>query len=284
MPDVAFGNTETVILKQDLVSSMVQRELIAGSILAPRVMDVSSFCVPGAQTIEFPKAGNLTVVNRAEGVAGDAAVITYGTDILPLDQNAYVSWIVDYKSAIQSSINVQLDLASRAAKAHAKNVDDRLILQLEAAGDATATAGVLSYDILLEMMTTFITRFGDRSLQNATYAVGPATWALLMDMDEFKRAEVYGSATIPSGLVGSVLGAGVVVHPSIAASTYYLFDRQALALGFQAGASYSEQMANEYGSQAMRAVLDQIFGVKGMFINQAGAGVGESALIIKDAN
>ncbi len=282
MADAVFGNTETVALKQDLIAAMVQRELIAGSIVAPRCMDVSQFAEPGAKTIEFPKAGHLTVLNRTEGSQGDAAVITYSTDVMNLSFNAYVAWIVDYKSKVQSKIDVQLDLAARAARAHAAYLDTQLISGIEAAGDATATTGVLTYDIMLEMMQTFITRKGNKA--QSSWLVGPSTWALLMDMDEFKRAEVYGSALIPSGVVGTALGAPVVVHPDIGASTYYLFDKDAMAYGLQAGPSYSEQGANEFGSQAKRAVLDQIFGVKALFINQEGAGAAESALIIKDGN
>lgn len=284
MADAAFGNTELVATKQAMVASVVQRELITASLLAPRVMDVSSFAVPGQKSIDFPKAANLSVTNRTEGSAGDAAVVTFGADTLLLDQNAYVAWIVDYKSQLQSSINVQLELAAKAARAHAKNVDSVIATALETVGDATATAGAISYDIMLEMMSTYISRFGEQNIQNGTWAVGVDSWALLMDMDEFKRADVYGASSIPSGVVGTALGCSVVVTPTIAANRFYLFDRQAMALGFQAGASYSEQGANEYGSQAKRAVLDQIFGVKGMFINQAGAGASESALVIKDAN
>jgi len=283
MADVAFGSTETDVLKAELVAAVVQRELIEGAKIAPRVMDVSRFCVPGAKTIDFPKAGSLTVVNRAEGTAGDAAVITYGVDTLPLSFNAYVSWIVDYKSKIQSSIDVQLDLAARAARAHAEYLDTQILAELEAAGDATTTVGAISYAIILEMMETFLSREGRQDM--ATLLVGPSTWADLMNIDEFKSAEVYGGqAMIPTGVVGKIHGVDVVMSSKVTGTSYYLFDKEAACFGLQAGPSYSEQGANEFGSQAKRAVLDQIFGVKALLINQKGAGAAESALIIKDAN
>jgi hypothetical protein len=283
MADAIYGNTELTATKQALVASVVQRELITASLLAPRVNDVSQFCVPGAKSIDFPKAANLTVTNRTEGSAGDASVVTYGVDTMLLDQNAYVAWIIDYKSQLQSNINVQLETAAKAARAHAKNVDTVIAAALETVGDATATAGAISYAIMLEMMSTYISRFGQQNM-NGTWAVGVDSWAILMGLDEFKRADVYGASSIPSGVVGTALGVPVVVSPVIAANRYYLFDKDAMALGFQAGPGYSEQGANEFGSQAKRAVLDQIFGVKGMFINQAGAGAAESALVIKDGN
>lgn len=282
MADVIHGNTEVTATKEEMIASIVQRELISKSIVAPRVTDWSFLAEAGASQLEIPKGNSFTVLNRIEGSQGDASVITYGTDAMPFDQNAYVAWIVDYKSKVQSRIDVQMDLAARAARAHAANLDTRLIAKLEAAGDATATAGAISYAIVLEMRQTFITRHGD--LSSATLLVGPAVEAQLLAITEFKNAEVYGSAIIPSGVIGKIHGVDVVVSPLVAANTYYLFDKAAVGFGMQAGPSYSEQGANEFGSQAKRAVLDQLFGTWAGFINQAGAGATESALIIKDGN
>lgn len=282
MADLIHGNTEVGATKEALIAAVVQRELISGSIVAPYCYDVSQYCEPGAKTIEFPKAGHFTVSNRTEGSAGDASVVTYSTDMLSLNKNAYVAWIVDYKSKVQSKIDVQMDLAARAAKAHAKYLDTQIIAELEAAGDATATAGTVSYAILTEMMQTFMSRIGDKS--QGAWLFGPSAWGTLIGLDEFKRADVFGNANIPTGSIGSIFGVPVVISDQVGSNTYYLFDKQAIAFGVQAGPSYSEQMANQYGSQAKRAVLDQIFGVKGMFINQEGAGAAESALIIKDGN
>lgn len=282
MPDAIHGNTQVGPTKQDLIAAVVQRELIEGSKVASRVTDWSFLAEPGAKQIEIPKAGSFAVANRTEGLAGDATVLSYTTDVMPLDFNAYLAWIVDYKSKVQSRIDVQLDLAARAARAHAYYLDQQLIAKAEAAGDATTTAGVITYDIVLEMRKTYIDRDGDMAA--ATLLVGTDTEAVLLDIDEFKRAEVYGQAVIPSGVIGRVHGIDVVVSNKVAAQSYYLFDKAALGYGLQAGPSYSEQGANEFGSQAKRAVLDQIFGTWAGFLGQKGAGAGESALIIKDNN
>lgn len=282
MADAIMGNTEVGATKEAMIAAVVQKELIEGSVIAPRCYDVTQYCDVGAKSIEFPKAGHMTVVNRAEGVAGDASVVTYATDKMDLSFNAYLAWIVDYKSKVQSKINVQLDLAARASRAHAKYLDAQIVTELEAAGDATATAGAVSYAIAVEMMATFMNRVGDSS--QGTWLFGPTSWASLINIDEFKRADIYGSSSIPSGAVGTIFGVPVVISQKVSGNAYYLFDKAAIAYGLQAGPSYSEQNANEYGSQAKRAVLDQIFGVKALLINQEGAGAAESALIIKDAN
>lgn len=282
MADGIHGNTELGATKEEMIAAVVQRELIEKSVVAQRVTDWSFLAEPGASQIEIPKGGSFTVANRAEGVAGDASVITFSTDVMPLSFNAYVAWIVDYKSKVQSRIDTQLILAARAASAHAYYLDQQIIAKLEAAGDATATAGVITYDIVLEMRKTFLDR--DGILANSTLLVGTDTEAALLDIEEFKRAEVYGSAVIPSGVIGMIHGMPVVVSNKVAASSYYLFDKEAVGYGLQAGPSFSEEGANAYGSQAKRAAMDQLFGTWAGFLGQKGAGPTESALIIKDAN
>lgn len=284
MADAIQGNTQVVDTKMDMIAAAVQRELIEGSVIAPRVTDWSFLAEPGAKSIEIPKAGNLTVSNRTEGSQGDAQQLTYSTDVMDLDFNAYIAWIVDYKSKVQSRVDVQVDMAARAARAHAEYLDEAILAKLESAGQETSTtAADITYAVILEMRETYRKNHG--RLAEGTLLVGPAQESALLNISEFKNADAYGGpAVTPSGVLGRVLGLDVVVSEKIGDSAYYLFDRSAVGFGLQAGPSYSEQGANEYGSQAKRAVLDQIFGTWAGFLGQKGAGATESALIIKDAN
>jgi len=282
MADAIHGNTEVGATKMELIVAAVQRELIESAVIAPRVLDVSGFAEPGLKAIEFPKGGSFAVANRAEGIAGDATVVEFATDKLELNFNAYVAWIVDYKSKVQARIDTQLELAARAGRAHAKYLDQQILAALELVGIATPTAGNITYNIVLEMREQYLKNEG--RIDAATLLVGPAQEAELLKLDEFKRADVYGSAVIPSGVLGKVHGIPVVRSNLLADDAYYMFDKEGVCFGLQAGPSYSEQGANEFGSQAVRAVLDQIFGVKGLQIGQKGAGATESSLVIKHGN
>jgi len=282
MADAIHGNTEVGATKADLIAAVVQRELIEASKLAGRVTDWSFLAQPGLKTIEIPKTGSFTAVDRVEGAVGDATVLTFSNDVMALDYNGYIAWIVDYMSAVQSRVDVQMDLAARAARAHAFSLETQIVARLESAGGATTTAGVITYAICLQMRKIFLDREGN--LGQATLLVGTDSEALLLNIDEFKRAEIYGSAVIPSGVIGRIHGMDVVVSTKVAADRFYLFDKDAIGFGMQAAPSYSEQGANEYGSKAVRAVLDQIFGTWAGFLGQKGAAAGVSALIIKDNN
>lgn len=282
MADLIQGDTQVGSTKQAMIAATVQRELLEGAVVAPLAMDVSAYCEPGAKSIEFPKASHMTVSNRTEGSQGDAQQLVYSTDKMDLNFNAYLAWIIDYKSKIQSRIDVQLDMASRAARAHVSYLDAQIVAALESFGQATTTAGELSYAILVEMMQKFMQNKGKK--EQAAWLVGTETWGKLINITELKQYLVYGEVVIPNGVIGSIFGVKLAVSTLVPDQTFYLFDKEAVVYGLQAGPSYSEQPANQYGSQAKRAVLDQIFGTTGQFVAQEGAAAGKSALILKDNN
>jgi len=282
MADAIHATPELGATKMELIVSAVQRELIESAVVAPRVLDVSGFAEPGLKAIEFPRGGSFTPVNRVSGDPGDATVVEFTTDKLELNFNAYLAWIVDYKSKVQARIDSQLELAARAARAHAKYLDQQIIAELELAGIAVHPAGNITYNGFVDMRAAYLGNEG--RIEAATLLVGVAQEAALLKIDEFKRADIYGSAVIPSGVIGTIHGVPVVRSHLVGDDNFYLFDREGIAMGMQAGPSYSEQGANEYGSQAVRAVLDQIFGVKALQIGEKTAAATESALIVKHGN
>lgn len=285
MADVIHGNTQIGATKMDLITAVALRELQFMAKLVPTVTDYSSFAVKGAKSVKIPKLGSFTVTNRASGVAGDASVLSPNgaVDTIDLDWNAYIAYIVDSSDAIQSTIEWQSELARRAAGAHGRYVDTQIIAVLEAAGVATTTAGAFTYDIAREMRQKYLAN--DGLMENAIWLLGVDQESNALDQAEFKDASIYGAnAVVPSGVIGKILGAPVMVHNGVAANSFYLYDKSAVALAFQLGPQVSEQPANEYGSGAMRVAMDQLFGVDAMFKGLKGVGASESPLIIKDNN
>jgi len=270
MADLIHGVGPT---KQDLIAALVQKELAAKANLLPTVLDVSRFAVKGAQSISFPKLTSFTPINRTLGAAGDAAVLTSTVDQLDLDQNAYVAWIVDSSDEVQSTIEWQSELAMRAASGHGRFVDTQIIAELEAEGSATTTVGAISRDIFLEMRESLIS--ANAELDELYFVCGPDSETALLKIDEFTRAEVYGSSVIPAGVLGKLYGVPVRINNQIGADTFYMYAKSGLAVGFQKAPAMSQQGANEYGSNAERHAMDQLFGVKAMQ---------GSALIVKDNN
>jgi len=276
------GNTELAPTKADIIGAIVQKELKFAAKLAGYFTDLSSLAMKGAKSVSYPKLSSFTVVDRASAVAGVASALTSAVDKLDLDQNAYVSWIVDSSDEIQSMIEVQIEFARRAAAAHGRYFDEQLITGLETHGVATVTAGVITRDVVLEMRKAIQKNDGD--LSSTGFFISPDDEEDMLKVAEFTQAQIYGAAVIPSGVIGSVYGIPVVVHNGLAAAQYFMAEKSGLAYALQLAPKMASQPAIEYGTSAMLTAMDQLFGVKGLQLGEKGVGATLSPLIIKDAN
>lgn len=282
MADVIHGNVELASTKMDLIASIVQKELAFQAKLIPTVTDYSFLVGKGAKSLSLPLATSFTATDRASAVCGDATALTFSAEQMLLNHCAYVSWIVDSCDEIQSTVNVQAELAKRAASAHGRKVDTEIIAELELVGQATTTAGNISKEIVLEMREVLCKRFADMNM--LTLLVGCDSEKILLGLADFVRPDAYGSAIVPSGVLGKIYGANVVVHPGLAAGQFFMYEQGAAAIAFQQAPKLANQKEICYGSGAERWVMDALYGIKGLGIAQAGAGAGISALAVKDNN
>jgi hypothetical protein len=278
MADVISGGLANT--KQALISSLVQKELAFNAVLKNTIMDVSPFSVAGAVSISFPKLTSFTVVNRTEGSQGDATALTSSLDTMLLDYKAYVAYIIDAVTKKQANINVEMEYAKFAAAAHGRYVDEQIIVALAAAATAFINVGAdvdVTYANLLTMRKNLMK--ADAVMSNAVIIASPAQEAVLFGLDEFKRADVYGQGNIPTGVIGSILGMPIYVHNGLADKQLFMYEKSALAIGFQSSASMSSQGSNEYGVGSERVAIDQLFGIKALQTGLKGAAAGKSPLI-----
>lgn len=280
MADVAMGTT-LATTKQDLIAPLVQKELAFQARLTQWFTNVSIYAAPGAKSISFPKLTSFTVVNRSEGVIGDATALTSSVDQLLLNFNAYVAWILDAFTAKQVNIAAQLESAKRAAAAQARYVDTQIIAEIANVCSFFVNVGA-DVNVTYANCVTLAQKIEEQHQQmtDCVWLISPLQKATMMGLDEFKRADIYGTGNIPSGVIGYVLGAPVVVHSGLASKQLFLCHKEGLAYGFQSEAAYGEQSAIDYGVGAKKAAIDQLFGVKGLQIAQGGAAAGKSPLIV----
>ena len=281
MADLITGNTEIGGTKQALIASLVQKELAFRAKLTPFFTDLSTLAVPGALSIAVPKLSSFSVVDRAEGVYGDASQLTSSNDVLSLDKNAYVSWIIDSMTAVQSNIPAQLEFARRAAASQARYVDEQIISEIRSVSHAFINVGTdadVSYANILTMIKEL--EENDAAMEDCVWLVSPQQKQAVFALAEFKNQYQFGQATLPSGVIGTIMGCPVVLHNGLAGKEMFLAEKSGLAYAFQKNASYGEQAEIGYGVGAMKAAIDQLFGVKGMQLGQKGAASGKSPLII----
>lgn len=281
MPDVITGNTEIGNTKQDLIAAMVQKELAFRAKLTPYFTDLSSMVGPGMQSISVPKLSSFTVADRAEGVAGDISALTSSVDKLDLNQNLYVSWLIDPMTALQSNIPAQLEFARRAAAAQARKIDELIISELASVAFSFINVGT-DANVSYGNVTTMVKELeeNDAEMSDCVWLVSPSQKEAIFGLAEFKNQYQFGQAVLPSGVIGTILGIPVVMHSGMAAKQLFLAEKSGLAYAFQKTASYAEQDEIAYGVGAKRAAIDQLFGLKGMQLGQKGAASGKSPLVI----
>lgn len=253
-----IGNTDLLATKNDLIVSLVQRELIAKAVVMPSIFDASVFAGKGSKSIAVPRAGSFAVEDRATTVQAALANVTYATDTITLDQMSTISWVVDPQDEIESSVDVQVDLAQRAARAHAKNFDTLVIAGLEADSTATTTVGAITKDIVLEMRETLLSAEAD--LSQLTLLIGPDSESTLLGIAEFVEADKYGSAVIPNGVLGRLYGVQVRMSTLVGANTFYMYDKAGYGFAIQKGLAMGERPAPEYGSSAVLKTMDMKWG------------------------
>jgi len=279
--DVITGNTEIGNTKQDLIAAMVQRELAFKAKLTPYFTDLSSLVGPGMQSISVPKLSSFTVADRAEGSAGEISALTSSADKLDLNQNLYVSWLIDPMTAIQSNIPAQLEFAKRAAAAQARKIDELIINELGNIAHAFINVGAdanVTYANVLKMVKEL--EENEAEMSDCVWLVSPTQKESIFGLAEFKNQYQFGQAVLPSGVIGTILGIPVVMHSGMSSVQVYLAEKSALGYAFQKTASYAEQDEIAYGVGARRAAIDQLFGLKGMQLGQKGAASGKSPLVI----
>lgn len=279
MPDVITGNTELSSTKNDLITSLVQKELKFRAKLLATVTDLSSYAGKGMKSISFPKLSSFSVENRASAAPGTIQALSATTDKLDLNLNAYVSWLVDSSDEIQSSIDVQIENALRAAAAHGRYVDEQIIAVLEAGAGLDIGTAPITSDLILDAREQLVKSFADPMA--CVMLVGPDQEKAMLKIADFVRADYYGASNIPSGEIGRVWGMPVMVHQGVAAGKAYFYSKDSVGVAFQKAPSMAEQPEIAYGTNAKRVAIDQLFGVKALQTGELGAASGKSPLIVK---
>lgn len=271
--------------KQDLIASIVQRELEFAAKLLPTVSNFSQFAVPGSKSVSIPKLSSFTVNDRAFGAADTEQLLTGLTDSIDLDKNKIVSWVIDAKDEVQTTIAAAAEYASRAAAAHGRQIDVDIVTELEAVArvDWGAAVGDITRDIILDMQEGAFDAEAD--LDNMVLVVSNDQHKALLKIAEFTEHQVYGpNDAIRAGKIGTIYGMDVIRRSGLAASTYYMYEKGAVGYASQVGPQMDSEKDIQYGTGAMRFAMDMLYGVSGMRLAEKGAGAGLSALAFKDNN
>lgn len=270
MGDQIIDATEVSVTRMDYIVETVQRELAAQAKVRPLVSDVSEFALPGNVSISFPKLGSLSVQKLSEGQAADAQALTASEDQLDLDQLATVQFILKKQSELQSRLRFEDAMLTRAASAHARQVDTDI---LEAMASGAASGNDVTYngsDIEDNILDVVKALDEANAPEEGRFLVfRPAQKKLILSVANFVQAERYGSnIAVVKGELGMAYGLRFVMS-NISTTTFVDdtmigFHREALAIGFQMDPTVDEEKAIKWGAGSKRIAVDQLYGYKVM--------------------
>jgi len=259
------GNAQLGATKQDLIAALVQRELKFQAKLLPTVTDVSVFAVKGSKSISFPKAGSFTVENRATTASGSLQDLTFTTDTLNTDYRAFVAWSVDSVDEYQANVEVQAHYVKMAASAHARNIDDLILAQLDTFSGYQQAVGIDQTKILNARKWLLKNQ---ANISDCKIVINPDDEAILLAIPEFVRADAYGQSNIGSGVIGRIYGMDVLVHTKPNLLKSFIYSKEAIAFGLQKAPQYDEQKNILIGTGAMIAAVDQLYGFKSLRLTE----------------
>lgn len=269
----SIGDTQTGVLKQDLILQFAQRELIQSQQLLPTVYDVSQYAVQGVGKISFPRAGSFTVGKFTvpeDTQCGVPQVLTYAEDELTLDQHAFVCWSIKDKAGMQSMLPLEIDAAQRAGRAHAADLDKTIFEAIQAGASAV---NVLTADDQLTRLLKLVTALKNNKVPmdggNIFAVINPTIEQALLtsSSNPIIDASRYGNQLpLVNGEIGMLFGARIVVTTSSDETAGpIVYHREALAIGFQMAA----RLQQDYDVKCLETVynMDQLYGLR--FLNSA---------------
>lgn len=240
MADALMGVTETAASAMARVAEVAQLYLQQESKLLPTVSDFSYLANKGTSSIKLPRSGGFTVGSKGENTSVDSQIITYAADTISLDQHRVVQFMLEDIADQQSMLQVTQDSVMKASKDLAKDVDDKIIVELKL-GSASTPDHLIQYndatneDIELVDILTARKLLSDQFIdpRECYVGIGTAQEKNMLAIDNFISAEKYGNnEPIMNGEIGRVYGMRVIVHTGFGVETCF-WHQSAVGIAFQ---------------------------------------------------
>lgn len=219
--DVITGVTNTDAVSLADISAQAQIYLQQQSIMLGKVADYSRYAVKGAKSVDVPRVGGFSVNSKEENSEVSAQALTWTGDTITFDQHRVVQFLLEDISSAQAKVDNAAENILRAAMDLGRDIDQKIITELELASSATpdhqltfATADTVIEGEILNLRKLLIKQF--IKPEQCFLGINPTIEASMLEIDNFVRANEYGSASpVQNGVIGSVYGMKVFVHNDV---------------------------------------------------------------------
>lgn len=239
--------------EMDLISSIVQDQLLEATMLRPTVEDHSDKAGKGIKSIELPRFASRFSGPAAQNPDGatptTSQTVDFATDVIPLSDWTSMPYEVPDRVSKQSMISLEAELAKSAGREYGIYMDTQIIAKLRLAADGTG--GLPDHRIQLTGGTNDKITLDDiaeaRRLLNVAnvpqsdryLVISPDQEKAMLGISNFIKANEYGSReALLKGEIGQVFGFRVLVHNGLNAAEACAYHKSAVGVAVQKEVSF----------------------------------------------
>ena len=249
------GGTDTGATQDQLLVSLVDRELEKRVVLPATATDVSSLAMPGYDQIKFPQDDTVLGPPTAQNIDGETATpfqdASLQVETLDLNQHVNLPYAITDRAQIQNKVALKAHYAEQAGRKMAQYIDDTIYGQMATlttgafvmTGPADALAGTAASVSIADI--TEARRLLDRRnipMEDRFLVISPEQEKAMLNIENFIHADKYGSReALLNGEVGRVCDLTVIKSNAIPAGEAYVVQKEWLRHATQSGIKFEEQ-------------------------------------------
>lgn len=237
----------TAATEMDMISRIVQMELLEATVVMNTVSDYSSMAESGLKSLEIPRFEADTTPGSgrfggpaAQNADGETAVAlktaSLTTDVIDLDQWVNLSYRIPDRVKEQSRVPLEAELARKAGKEMAIYMDQAIIDTLDASTNTLAYNDATNEDLELVDITAARRILNRNNVpQSDRYLlISPEKEEDMLNIANFIEADKYGAReALLNGEIGRVYGFKVIVSNLLTAAQAFAYHKEAVGFAIQ---------------------------------------------------
>lgn len=248
------GATHTGPTQDQLLVSIVDKELEKRVVLLSTATDVSGLAVPGYDQIKMPKDDLTFGAPSDQNIDGDTptAFQTASLDVenLDLDIHKNLPYSITDRAQLQNKVAIKGHFAQQAGRKMAQYMDDAIYADLATltetfvmSGPADAAVGTNASISISDISQARLVLDKKNIPSNDRFiVVSPAQEKAMLNIDNFIHADKYASRqALVNGEIGMVFDMRVIKSNALPDGEAYVVQKEWLRYAVQSGVKYEEQ-------------------------------------------
>ena len=246
----------TTSTEMDLITQIVQSELLENTVILGSVMDHSDKVIPGIKSIDVPRFEADTTAGS--GRFGDPAdqnpdgetaapfqTASLTVDTINLDKWKNLPYRIPDRVAMQSRVPLEAELARKAGREFAIYMDKEIQAVLATLTQTVTYATALTMALVDITEARKVLNRQNVPMNDRVLLIAPEQEQDMLNIENFIHADKYGSReALLNGEIGQVYGFRVLVSNLLADGEAYAYHRECVGYAVQKSIDFETQRAD----------------------------------------